>query len=566
MAYIAKYPRSAGVLMPVTMLHGPFGIGVLGAEAREFIDFLSGAGFHAWQILPIEHTGKGFSPYKCLSAFAGEPMLIDPRMLLTMGLIGADDLKERASGVSVDFVDYGLIKDKQQRLLKKAYSRLQGRGGAAAAVAQTAAPTPTTTTTPTPTPTTSTSPATSVTALATATATRAPATATRAPATVAVEPMTIPTLAAADWLDAYALYIAIKAGFNDKPWYEWPDESLRRHDASAVKEAGKELREEIGFYKFVQSIFNEQWRSLREYAASRGVSIIGDMPFYVSEDSAEVWSRRRLFNADPNGKFAAVGGAPPDYFSPNGQHWGNPVYNWPVMKKEGYKWWVNRIGAALDRYDYVRLDHFRGFDSYWSIPWDAPDARGGRWVRGPGMALFEAIEVSLGKGNMRLIAEDLGDTHGNVDKLLADTGLRGMRVLQFGFLGDDKHLPHNITEDCVAYTGTHDNTTLLAWLFELAPQDRERALFYIGFDGDWTKGGPNCSVVKAWIRALFASGASLAVVPIQDLLGYGADTRTNTPGAPEGNWRFRIRADATRRIDAGFYKTLIETTLRDNKL
>ena len=514
-----KYPRSSGVLLPITMLHGPYGIGTLGKEAKEFIDFLSGAGFHAWQVLPVEHTGMSFSPYKCVSAFAGEPMLIDPRMLLEMGLITADELSERASGTSKDFVDYELVREKQWNLLRTAHSRYKARRANSPALSGKTAEEP--------------SP--------------------RAPS----------------WLNSYALYMALKHHFDTKPWYEWPDESLRSHDADAIKKAKNELSEELGFYKFVQWLFDEQWRSLKEYAAGRDISIIGDMPFYVSEDSVEVWSSRKLFDADPDGNFLAVGGAPPDYFSPLGQCWGNPVYNWALMKKYSYKWWIRRIKVALDRYDCVRLDHFRGFESYWRIPSDAPDARSGKWVKGPGMALFRAINSELADSydsDLPLIAEDLGENSKDVDKLLSDSGLRGMRVIQFGFMGDDKHLPHSITEDCVAYTGTHDNTTLLAWLYELASEDRERALFYIGFEGDWTKGGPNSPIVKAWIRTLFVGGASLVIVPIQDLLGYGADTRTNTPGTAEGNWLFRIRADALNEIDAEFYKTLNKVTCRDNAI
>ena len=525
-----KYPRSSGVLLPITMLHGSYGIGTLGAEAFEFVDFLSNAGFHAWQILPVEHTGESFSPYKCVSAYAGEPMLIDPKELFDIGLITHKELAERSSGMNNDFVDYELVWSKQLQLLRKAFAR-SGWGVGDTAGSRTGG--------------------------------------------VAGEPASHPTVTTQVgsfsefdpfWLDSYTLYMAIKSHFDNKPWFEWPDRDLRAHNAEALKKACKTLKNDICFYEFVQWIFFTQWHKLKEYASGRGVSIIGDMPFYVSEDSADVWSRRRLFNADPDGRFPAVGGAPPDYFTPMGQHWGNPVYNWSLMKKEGYKWWIERIGAAIDRYDYVRIDHFRGFDSYWSIPADAPDARSGKWVNGPGMALFEAVEKSLGADNLRLIAEDLGDTHGNVDKLLKDSGLRGMRVTQFGFLGDEKHLPHNITEDFIAYTGTHDNTTLLAWLYEIAPEDRERSLLYVGFDGDWTVGGPNCAVNKAWIRSLFTCGASLAIVPIQDLLGYGADTRTNTPGTPNGNWRFRIRPGALRQIDSGYYKALIKATLRDNHM
>ena len=506
-----KYNRSSGVLMPVTMLHGPFGIGSLGAEAMEFIEFLSDAGFHAWQVLPVEHTGMSFSPYKCVSAYAGEPMLIDPRMLFEMGLVSCAELSERASGVSKDYVDYELVREKQWRLLRTAYAAMQGDSSFVwYSNAEESFP--------------------------------------HAPS----------------WLDTYALFMALKNRFDGKPWYEWPDEGLRANDKEAVRKAKEDLRKELGFYKFVQRLFREQWQKLKSYAAKYEISIIGDMPFYVSEDSVEVWNARKLFDADQDGNFLAVGGAPPDYFSPMGQHWGNPVYNWKLMKKNSYRWWISRVKSALDRYDYVRLDHFRGFDSYWRIPADAADARSGEWVDGPGIALFNALESSLGSENLRLIAEDLGDTHGNVDKLLKDTGLRGMRVIQFGFLGDDKHLPHNISEDCVAYTGTHDNTTMLAWLYELAPEDRKSALFYIGFDGDWTAGGPNSAIMKAWIRVLFTSGASLAIVPIQDILGYGTDTRTNTPGTAEGNWRFRIQANALWQIDSGYYKELNKATRRDN--
>ncbi|MCL2125095.1 MAG: 4-alpha-glucanotransferase [Oscillospiraceae bacterium] len=502
---INTYPRSAGVLMPITTLHGPFGIGVLGAEANEFIDFLSETGFHAWQVLPVESTGLCCSPYKCVSAFAGEPMLIDPRMLLEMGLITTEDLEERAAGMTDSFVDYDLVKDKQMALLRKAFERFDGRS-------------------------------------------------------------LVKTHPKPAWLDTYSLYMALKDQFDGKPWYEWPDEGLRSYNSDSLKVAKTFLSNEILFYSFVQWLFHEQWQKLKDYATGNGISIIGDMPFYVSEDSVEVWSRRTLFNADPDGCFPAVGGAPPDYFSPLGQHWGNPVYNWKLMKKNGYKWWATRVAAALERYDYVRLDHFRGFDSYWSIPSDAPDARSGSWVRGPGIELFNALETALGNDDLPLIAEDLGDMHGDVEKLLDESGLRGMRVLQFGFMGDDKHLPHNITENCVAYTGTHDNTTMLAWLYELSPSDRERALFYIGFDGDWSVGGPGSAVLKAWIRALFTSGASLAVVPIQDLLGYGADTRTNTPGTSEGNWLFRIRSGALAQIDRAYYKSLIKVSSRDNAM
>ena len=500
---IYKYPRTSGVLLPIPMLYGPFGIGVLGDEALEFIDFLSNAGFHAWQVLPVEHTDLSFSPYACVSAFAGEPMLIDPRMLFDMGLVTEEDLSERASGVSDGRVNYELVREKQRTLLKAAFQKLDGKPYSD------------------------------------------------------YKPF---------WLGNYALYMAIRHHYGDIPWYKWPDESLRRYDKAAIKDAKSKFADEINFYRFVQWLFYLQWQRIKEHAASRGVSIIGDMPFYVSGDSVEVWSAQNLFDSDQDGNFLAVSGTPPDYFHPDGQHWGNPIYNWKLMKKNGYKWWVKRFKAAIERYDQVRIDHFRGFDTYWRIPSDVPLASNGHWVNGPGAAFFKVIEASLGSTDLPFIAEDLGRNYGNVKKLLVDTGLRGMRVIQFGFFDDEKHIPHNITEDYVAYTGTHDNNTLLAWLFSLSPEDRDRALFYVGFEGDWTVGGPNCAVIKAWIRALFTSGASLAVVPIQDLLGYGGETRTNVPGTAEGNWRFRIGRETLGQIDSAYYNALIKVTGRDNPM
>jgi len=472
----------------------------MGEEAREFVDFLSSAGFRAWQVLPLENTGSCFSPYKCISAFAGEPMLIDPRMLLEMKLITEKELSARAKGVTDEFVDYELVREKQWELLRTAYSRLNGKPYAS------------------------------------------------------FKPF---------WLDDYALYMSIKHSFGNIPWYEWPDRDLRRHDPRTLAKVRKELAGEVEFYKFVQWLFCKQWDDLRDYANERGVSIIGDMPIYVSEDSVEIWSRRELFDADEDGNFRTVGGCPPDYFNPDGQRWGNPLYNWELMKQEGYQWWINRLKAAIERYNLVRLDHFRGFESYWRIPASAPTARTGKWVKGPGIKLFKAMSDAL--GNLPVIAEDLGIITAKVEDLLKKTDYRGMRVLQFAFSDDsDYHMPHSFTQYSVAYTGTHDNTTLLAWLYELDPESRARALEYVDFEGDWSKGGPNCDIIKAWVRALYMSGASIAVVPIQDLLGYGSDTRINIPGTPDGNWRFRIRSGVLEQIDADFYAKLSKTYMRDN--
>jgi len=496
MSLIRKYPRTSGVLLPIPALHGPFGIGVMGAEAYDFINLLSNAGFHAWQILPVEQASMWCgSPYNCLSAFAGEPMLIDPRGLLEMGLITEAELYARMEGMNDASIEYGNVREKQRILLQTAFSRLTDE------------------------------------------------------TYKNFNPF---------WLEEYALFISLKHYNSLEAWYKWSDEGLRSHDKKTLDEYREKLSEEIEYHKFVQWLFHIQWQKLRSYACERKISIIGDMPIYLADDSAEVWSRRELFDADANGGFAAIGGVPPDYFSPDGQRWGNPIYNWERMKKDKYKWWINRLKASLERYDVVRLDHFRGFESYWRIPGDSKTAKNGKWTKGPGIELFKTLEKALGDLSLSVIAEDLGIIGKKVEKLIADTGFRCMRVLQFGFSDDDDriHLPHNFPEESVAYTGTHDNTTFLAWLFELDPDERGNALFYTGFNGDWTVGGPNCPVMKSWIHTLFMTRSSITIIPIQDMLGYGADTRTNIPGTDSGNWRFRIRAGVLNEIDIGFYAEL----------
>ncbi|MCL1849213.1 MAG: 4-alpha-glucanotransferase, partial [Clostridiales bacterium] len=463
--------RSAGVLMPLTMLPGPFGIGVLGTEARAFVDLLRDGGFSLWQMLPVEHLGESYSPYKCVSAFAGDPMLIDPRWLLEQGWVTESELNARCSGMVDHTVHYELVYDKQMVILRAAFARLPDR--------------------------------------------------------VREEINGFQPF----WLDEYALYMAIKEQYDLTSWFAWPDEALRSYDLEAIARVRRGHRSMSSFYRFVQWAFDVQWTSFKAYAGSRGIKLVGDIPFYLSEDSAEVWSHREMFAVDDKGEFLAVAGAPPDYFTPDGQRWGNPIYNWDFMEKEGYFWWTQRMKSALERFDYVRIDHFRGFESYWSIPADCASATEGKWVKGPGAKPFQAMTRALGP--LPVIAEDLGVIGPEVEALLEETGFPGMRVLQFGFLGDERHLPHRYEEGKVVYTGTHDNTTLLAWMYELRPEDRERALFYCGYEGDWSRGGPDCGVNKAWIRLLYQSKAGSVVIPIQDLLGFGGDTRTNTPGVPE---------------------------------
>jgi len=475
----------------------------MGIEARNFIDFLCDCGFHGWQILPVEHAGTCNSPYRCQSAYAGDPMLIDPRMLLNMELITESELAVRMQDVSDSHVDYDIVREKQWDILRLAFSRVKDESYKN------------------------------------------------------YNPF---------WFDEYALFISLKQHFDSESWYNWPDKGARSHDIETLAEYRQKLCNDIEFQRFVQWLFDVQWNKLREYATEKGIALIGDMPIYVSDDSAEVWSRRELFNADESGKFKFVGGVPPDYFSPDGQLWGNPIYNWDLLREENYEWWVNRLKVALARYDVVRIDHFRGFEQYWNIPSDAPTAKTGEWVDGPGIALFRALENTFGDLSLSVIAEDLGIINDRVEKLVKDSGFRGMRVMQFGFLGDEVNLPHNYIEETTAYTGTHDNTTLLAWFFELSEEDRKKALFYTGFNSDWTIGGANCPINKEWIRILFMSASSLAVVPIQDILGYGADTRTNTPGTSTGNWLFRIREGVLNDVDKGFYNTLHKTFQREDSV
>ena len=492
--------RSAGVLMPLTMLPGPFGIGVIGSEARAFAQSMGEGGFTLWQMLPVEHLGTSFSPYKCVSAFAGDPMLIDPRWLMERGWVTEAELNNRCSGADLHSVNYEVIHDRQMVLLRAAYARL--------------------------------------------------------PDLVREEIKEFHPF----WLDEYALYMAIRERYDMLPWNQWPDKKLRRHDPGAVEQARREHRGMIAFYYFVQWLFDAQWKAFKEFTEDCGVKLIGDLPFYVSEDSADVWSCRELFAADSDGNFLSVAGAPPDYFTPEGQKWGNPIYNWSAMEKDHYLWWTQRMRVALERFDSVRIDHFRGFESFWEIPADSPTAKDGKWVKGPGIRPFTAMEKALGP--LPVIAEDLGVIGPEVEALLEETGFPGTHVLQFGFLGDERHLPHRFKENSAAYTGTHDNTTLLAWMYELRAEDRERALFYCGYAGNWWQGGPNCGMCLSWIRLLFMSSARMVIIPIQDLLGYGGDTRTNIPGTAEGNWRFRVTRDALVQINRSFYRRLAELTSR----
>jgi len=339
-------------------------------------------------------------------------------------------------------------------------------------------------------------------------------------------------------LDAFCRFMALKQANGGVPWQDWATDEL---DADV-----------LFAWKFIQYEFFSQWKQIKEYVNSRGIKLIGDIPIYVASDSADVWCDRKLFQLDEAGMPTHVAGVSPDYFCEDGQLWGNPLYNWKKMKEDGYRWWCQRLRHMSTMFDAVRIDHFRGLEAYWSIPADAASAKEGKWIKGPGLELVEALKASV--PDTQIIAEDLGDITPEVHKMVADSGLPGMRVFQFGFMseGDSVHRPHNYPANCVAYTGTHDNNTLLGYLWELDDATRRRVLEYCGHAGDWKNG---CDSI---IRTVFASHADLVVLPVQDLLGYGCDTRINTPGRPDGNWAYRVTREQLDSIDRGRFRRFNE--------
>ena len=488
--------RESGILMPVSSLPGPYGIGCFGAEALKFVDFLAAAGQHIWQLLPLSPTGYGDSPYQSCSAFAGNPYFIDLDALKADGLLTAAQLKAEPWGTDPLSVDYGTLYTSRYKVLRAAYAawreKYAGRFGCAYYYP---------------------------------------------------DDYYAFTLTNESWLNDYALYMALKTANGMKSWAEWPRE-YRLRDAGALAEFAAGQEEEIGFWKFLQYEFAVQWKKVKDYANEKGIKILGDIPIYVSADSVDAWVGGELFELDAQGGFARVAGCPPDYFSADGQLWGNPLYNWPYHKQTGYAWWVRRVRHALGIYDLLRIDHFRGFDTYWAIPAGSPTARTGKWENGPGMDLFRALEAALGK--LPIIAEDLGDLVPSVRKLLADSTFPGMKVLQFAFGGgDNEYLPHNHVKNSVVYPGTHDNTTLTDWWVNAAPaKEKANAAAYLHL----TPCKPTAKEVAAvrtdaariaLLRAALGSVADRAIIPMADWLGLGAQAHLNTPGKLGGNWAWR---------------------------
>ncbi|MCS6773922.1 MAG: 4-alpha-glucanotransferase [Thermoflexales bacterium] len=472
--------RASGVLLHPTSLPGRFGIGDLGDEAYRFVDFLVEAGQQLWQVLPLGPTGYGDSPYQCFSAFAGNPILISPERLVSEGLLDEADLRHIPSFPS-HCVDYGAVIAFKRDLLHRAYVHFLQYGSAAIAAEFEAF-----------------------------------------------------CKANASWLDEYALFMALKDAHEGDAWNTWEDDLVRR-TPTALARAVHLLAQQIREHKYGQFLFFRQWTALKAYANQRGVRIIGDAPIFVAYDSADAWARRELFSIDERGNLLFVAGVPPDYFSETGQRWGNPLYRWDVMAQHGYAWWIERCRVAFQLYDLLRIDHFRGFESYWEVPASEPTAIKGRWVKGPGAALFEAISAALGR--LPIIAEDLGVITDEVRALRDQLGFPGMRVLQFAFVADtaSDFLPHNYVRNTVAYLGTHDNDTTCGWFAKLDPNIRQQVLDYTGTNGH--------EIHWDLIRILMMSVADTVIFTMQDLLGLGSEARMNFPGRSEGNWQWRFTWD-----------------------
>ncbi|MBI3407879.1 MAG: 4-alpha-glucanotransferase [Planctomycetes bacterium] len=484
--------RAAGILLHPTSLPGPFGIGDLGHAAYDWIETLLHAKQKCWQILPLGPTGFGDSPYQCFSAFAGNPFLISPEFLVRDGLLDQGDL----AGVSfpAERVDFGPVIIWKNNLLARAWENFRsGRGQGLR------------------------------------------------------DPFNDFTARHMSWLDDYGLFMALKDTQGGRSWLEWPTD-LRLRAREALVKARRDLADSIGLHQFRQFLFFRQWQDLKDHVRRSGLKIIGDIPIFVSSDSADVWANPQFFQLDKDRRPTVVAGVPPDYFSPTGQLWGNPLYHWEALSADGYHWWLERLKACLQVVDLIRLDHFRGFEAYWEIPAGAPNAITGRWVKAPGRDLLRTIENALGE--VPILAEDLGVITPEVEALRDEFHLPGMRILQFAFDSGptNRFLPHNYASPrTVVYTGTHDNDTTRGW-FQTAPEhERDYARRYLARDGN--------DITWDLIRLGWSSSADCAIVPLQDVLDLGPSARMNFPGRPAGNWGWRFT-----QLSQGFLDRLRDLT------
>ncbi|HKL74010.1 MAG TPA: 4-alpha-glucanotransferase [Clostridia bacterium] len=491
--------RKSGVLLNISSLPGRFGIGGFSLEAENFIEEIASMGFGIWQTLPITTIGLGNSPYSGISSYAGNFLYIDPDRIGD-GLLTAEEITHATYKGDIYLTNYDFARDTKTNLLQLAYSRI----------------------------------------------------------TPFVQ-------AKIDkfrnenslWVDDYSTFMCLSNKFHTRNWIEW-EAPYNFYSKQLVADFIKENFDKVNYYYFEQYLFYEQWQRIKEYANNYKVQIFGDLPIYVSYDSVDVWANTSCFQLDEALKPKKVAGVPPDYFAKEGQLWGNPLYNYNVMKKNGYKWWVDRISHALKLYDIVRIDHFRGLYKYWAVNAGAANAIDGVWENGPQLRLFQALRKVIPEPN--IVAEDLGLIDKEVEDFVTKSGFMGMRVFQFGFDGDvcNKHLPHNYNPDCVAYTGTHDNDTSLGWLISLDSRVRDSVFDYVDCDQGqgWASGAGSCRATKTLIRCILSSCANIAIIPMQDLCGYGSNTRMNVPGLAEGCWKYRTNYSAIGCIDREYIRKM----------
>jgi 4-alpha-glucanotransferase len=475
--------RASGVLLHPTSLPSRTGIGNFGKAAYQFIDLLAESGFTVWQLCPLGPTGYGDSPYQCFSAFAGNPYLIDLEAVQNEGLLTTGAL-DGLEALPSNFCDYGKLYHEFWPVLKKAYLSF-----------------------------------------------------------CTLEDQSFANYGSfeefkktnAKWLTNFSLFMGLKEAFDGQCWLDWPD-AFKNFKTAKLEELPNSVKEAADLHAFAQYLFAGQYKRFRAYAAQKGVRVMGDLPIFVALDSADVWANRECFQLHTDGSPEAVAGVPPDYFAVDGQLWGNPLYAWKAHEANGFKWWLERIESNLALYDYIRLDHFRGFESYWSVAGDAKTAREGKWELAPGEAFFKAVAKKFPEA--RIIAEDLGIITPEVKNLMTTTGLPGMTVLQFAFGGaaDNAYLPHNVCSNSVIYTGTHDNDTSLGWYKGTTPEVRDHIRRYYRISGE--------NIAWDLIRSALSSNAKLAIIPLQDLMSLGSEARLNTPGVAAGNWQWRTSHEA----------------------
>ena len=482
--------RQSGILLHITSLPSPGGIGTLGADAYHFVDFLEQAGMKVWQVLPISPTGYGDSPYQSVSTFAGNPLLIDLETLMAEGYLPEETLPDAPE--DTDRVDFGRIVEYKTNVLKHAFRFSKTK----------------------------------------------------------MEKHLERFMEEQPWVEDYALFSAIKEHFGSISWINWPDEDIRMRKKAALKKYAQKLKESVDYYVFIQYFFFRQWHQLKEYANKKGISLFGDIPIYTAEDSADVWKNPQVFQLDAHHRPLRIAGVPPDYFSEDGQRWGNPLYDWDYLKETDYRWWIKRLKFMGNIYDIVRVDHFIGFANYYSISAKEDNARNGAWIEGPGRSFFKVVKREL--PDLRIVAEDLGAVNARVTALLDYCGYPGMKVMTFGFSGNpaDPHLPQNYKENCVVYTGTHDNSTALGWLNAANAAQKQYAFRILSISKDE-------EFSDAMVRAALMSRGKVCVLPLQDILGLSDEARMNIPSTIGGhNWQWRMLPGDVNDTLAGNLKTL----------